>query len=521
MLPGFITTLGQKLIGSLRVGQFVGLNFAVLLIVALLIGLAGLSAYNVSKQQNEVILDRIRVERLTVQLQMLTLERTDLLRTYLETSDPRQRLAYQSKHSEYIIAYNELAALLRNAQEARALQAVEEAEGTFDRLVAETFALFDSSAINEAKLLWNREGGPVINSILAATESWNEIQTANNEAIIEQARRTEQVAVWGVTVFVALTLIVGAISTLLITRSITQPISYLVKKTKAIEFDVPTKVEPQGPVEIASLGQTLNSMADRLLKSKQALEESRDQLEKELLAASRTQANFLPKVGLQNHPLDVACFWHPARELAGDFYTHIDLGPGRLGLVLCDVVGKGASAAMVGSLTLGLMEAQLPHFDRPEALLKNVNNKIYNRFKADNVVVACSYAIIDELDCTLQVANAGCMFPYLKRHDDLHEIEVVGLPMGAWLDYEYRAELVELQPNDLLVFSSDGVAEARNSQGEIFGFSRLETVLREIPQQASAQMVVDRLVAQLQSFIDTAPVSDDVTLVVVRVEAGN
>lgn len=521
MLLGSIIKLGQKFISSLRVGQFVGLNFGVLLSVALLIGLAGLSAYGVSKQQNEVILARNRVERLTLQLQMLTLERTALLRNYLESSDPRQRLSYQSKHTEYINVYSELAALLRNSQEARALQAVVEAEDAFDRLVDETFGLFDNGDINRAKSVWNREGGPVINSILAATETWNEIQAQNNEEIIQRARRTETLAVTGVTVFIILTLIVGATSTFLITRSITRPISYLVEKTKSIDFDLATQVDPRGPLEIAFLGESLNSMADRLLKSKQALEESRDQLENELLSASRTQANFLPRDGLTGHKLNVACFWHPARELAGDFYTHADLGPGQFGLVLCDVVGKGASAAMVGSLTLGLMEAQLPRYNRPEALLKAINNKIYRRFKADNVVVACCYAIIDELDCTLNVANAGCMFPYLKRRDQLQEIEVVGLPMGAWLNYNYQAKQVALQSNDLLIFSSDGLTEARNGEGEIFGFDRLETALRQIPRHATAQMVIDRLVERLQSFIGSADLSDDVTLVVVRVEAGN
>ncbi|MCB0211413.1 MAG: hypothetical protein KDJ52_18890, partial [Anaerolineae bacterium] len=134
MLPGFNFTLGQKFIHSLRVGQFVGLNFTILLLVALLIGLAGLTAYGVSKRQTEIIMARNRVERLTVELQMLTLERTDLLRNFLETSDPRQRLAYQSKYTEYIAVYNDLASLLRNAQEARALQDVIEVEDAFDKL---------------------------------------------------------------------------------------------------------------------------------------------------------------------------------------------------------------------------------------------------------------------------------------------------------------------------------------------------------------------------------------------------
>ncbi|MCB0191950.1 MAG: SpoIIE family protein phosphatase [Anaerolineae bacterium] len=507
----------QKFIHSLRVGQFVGLNFTVLLVVALLIGLAGLSAYRVSKQQNEIILARHRVERLTLELQMLTLERTNLLRNFLETNDTRQRLAYQSKHTEYVTVYSELANLLRNAEEARALQAVVEVEDAFDQLVNDAFALFDSGDIQEAKALWNREGGSAINRILAATERWNDLQAENNEAIIEQAQRTERLAVWGVTVLVILTLVGGATSTYLITRNITQPISYLVDQTKSIDFDTATQIKPYGPVEIAFLGKSLNSMADRLFQSKQALEASRDQLESELLSASRTQANFLPDSSLTNHGLDVACFWHPARELAGDFYTHVDLGPGRFGLALCDVVGKGASAAMIGSLTLGLMEAQLPHYDRPEALLKAISNKIYHRFKGDNVVVACCYAIIDEQQCTLTVANAGCMFPYLKQHNHLDDIEVVGLPMGAWPDYHYYSKTVALQTNDLLLFSSDGLTEARNHRGDIFGFARLESVLQQIPPHATAQMVIDRLVNRLQAFVGSADVSDDITMIVVRV----
>lgn len=512
-----IPDFGPRLISSLRLGQFVGLNFGLVLLLAIFIGLAGRVAYQISLQQNEVIQTRNRVERLSLQLQILTLERTDLLRRYLESGNQRQRLLYQSKHGEYETVYNELAFLLRNTDEARALQFVLEAEDAFDVAVMKTFKLYDSGSLAEAQQFWDTEGWLLQRNIIEATNRWIDVQDRQNKALIAQARHTESWAIWSVSLFSGLILLGGLASSIIVTQSVTKPISNLVSKIKSVDFDLTTRVNASGPAEITFLGQSFNAMAERLLESKQQLKAERDRFEQELTAASQTQVSFFPQFNPQVSYLDVACYWQPARELAGDFYTYMQLDPDRFGVVLGDVVGKGAAAAMTGSLTLGLTEAHLPDYRHPVDLLTNLNHILCTRFRTDQAAVACCYAIFEASTRSMVVANAGSMFPYLRRSYTISEIEIGGLPVGLWPEAEYGSKCVQLQPGDLIVFSSDGLAEARNSAAEFFGLDRFMAELRQVPDQASAQQVINRLTSALNAFVGPEHLSDDVTLIAVRV----
>lgn len=507
----------MKLIKSLYIKQFVGFSFGLVLLLALLISLAGRVAYEISHRQNDIIQTRSRVNGLTLNLQILTIERVDTLRRYLESGDRRLQLLYQSQRANYLNTFNDLAALLRSQEEALALQSVLAAENTLNDLVEETFQLYEAGAVAEAQQLWAEEGQALQSRVVASTELWAEIQAENNEMIVQQARQTETIAVNGVTIFSILALVVGVGASLWVTRSITQPISRLVEETKTVDLDPASRIEPHGPREIAFLGKSINHMANRLLASKRAIQHHRDQLERELQAASQTQLSFLPTANSHIAGLDVAFYWQPARQLAGDFYTYAHLPQERVGLLLGDVVGKGAAAAMAGALTLGLAESKLAAYDQPETLLYDLNRELCLRFKSDRLKVACTYAIFDEPSRQLHVANAGCIFPYLRRGNKLCEIDVWGVPLGLSPDFEYRPQTIILEPGDLLLLSSDGLVEAQNQAGDLFGFERLEINLGQIPTRAPAQMALQQLIKALETFTGLTDLSDDVTLIVIRV----
>jgi hypothetical protein len=136
---------------SLRVSQLVAINLGIVLCLSLLIGLAGLTAYYISKNQNEVILQRNQVDRLTLQLQMLTIERSDIFHRYLETGDTRLALLDQSKHSAYLSVYNELAILSKSSSEAVALDQLDAAEKDFNALVQQAFSLSQNNQAGAAR----------------------------------------------------------------------------------------------------------------------------------------------------------------------------------------------------------------------------------------------------------------------------------------------------------------------------------------------------------------------------------
>ncbi len=501
---------------SLRISQLVVINVGLVLILALSIGAVGRVAYNISKQQNEVILARNQVDRLTQQLQILTIERVDILRRVLETENVRLRLLYQSKQSQYVSAYTELATLLRNPSEATALRDVLTAEDQFNQVVEETFALYNSGQADAARELWGNQGLTLQNEVTSLISRWSQVQAQNNQEIIQQARDTENLTVTTTGVLVFLLLLAGVAASVVITRSISQPIRRLVEETRQIDVNLDHRVTPEGPQEIAFLGQSINTMAERLVEAKVSVEEHKDRLEKELISASQTQASFLPPAGNLLGNLDIAFGWHPARELGGDFYTCINLESGQLAVTLCDVVGKGAPAAMTGSLMMGILESNIPRRQQPALLLTEINRHLCRRFSGDGVVVSACHLLLNPASGEVSVANAGCMFPLLRQRQQFTEIEVGGLPLGLSPDFDYPAVTVTLEPDDILILSSDGLVEARNPARVMFGFEHLQTVLARIPAGVSAQQVVDTLMTALRQHVGLADLSDDVTLVVIR-----
>ncbi len=507
----------MKRIQTFRIGQVVGLGFALTLILALLIGVVGRGAYDISKQQNNIIQTRGDVGNLSQELENLAIQRTDALRRYLDTESATYLVAYRDAEVAYDKVFNRLTNLLGTPEEAQALQAIIAAEAKFDSKAQEVFRLYDSQFQDSARFLWDNEGVAVQDVLLQAIETLRQVQDDASTAIIEQARYTENQVVNAIGLSIILMLVGGVAASLFITRNITRPISDLVEGVSALSSDLTSRVEPSGPREIAFLGETINDMATSLLNSRRSLQEYNDRLERELALASQIQASFLPATLPQLPGLELAVFWKSAREVGGDFDAHVELGNGQQGIAVGDVSGKGTPAAMVGALSVGLLEAYAANHRTPETLLSELNKDLCTRLADNHMNVACCYAIIDKPTHCLYVANAGCMYPYLRRGNSLHEVSARGLPLGAWREFDYVSISLTLQPCDLIVFSSDGLVEAHNEQGELFGFERLETELTGLPVDIGAQAAVDHLVKLALDFTGPGDLHDDITVLAARI----
>ncbi len=507
----------MKHIQTFRIGQVVGLGFALTLFLALLIGIIGRGANDISKRQGNIIQTRGDVGNLSQELEILAIQRTDALRRYLDTKSAIYLVTYRDAEVVYDKVFNRLTNLLSTPEEAQALQAVIAAEAKFDNKAQEVFRLYDSQFQDSARFLWDNEGVVVQDALLQTIETLRQIQDDASTIIIEQARYTENLVVNAISASIILILIGGVAASLFITRSISRPISGLVEGVSALSSDLTTRVEPSGPREIAFLGETINDMATSLLNFRRSLQEYNDRLERELALASQIQASFLPATLPQLPGLELAVFWKSAREVGGDFYAHIELGNDQQGLAVGDVSGKGTSAAMGGALSVGLLEAYAVNHRTPETLLSELNKDLCTRLAGNHMNVACCYAIIDKASRCLKVANAGCMYPYLRRGNSLHEVVVSGMPLGAWREFDYVSISLTLQPGDLIVFSSDGLVEAHNEQGALFGFERLEAELIELPVDIGAQATVDHLVKLALDFTGPGDLHDDITVLAARI----
>lgn len=195
--------------------------------------------------------------------------------------------------------------------------------------------------------------------------------------------------------------------------------------------------------------------------------------ESEMAAARQVQQVILP-APYQSFPgFAVESVYKPAREVGGDFFQIVQVGNGGLLFIIGDVAGKGLPAAMMVSLLIGSIRATVEETHDPVKLLSKLHERIVGH-TADGFATALAAFIAD--DGLVTLANAGHLSPYL----DGQEIELPGaLPLGVNGGGQFEATNAQLKPGSRLTFFSDGVVEAQNQSGELFGFDQATAISRE------------------------------------------
>lgn len=260
------------------------------------------------------------------------------------------------------------------------------------------------------------------------------------------------------------------------------------------------------------------SQAAVALENARLYQESVTRVEQELDIARRIQSNLFPRSlpQLAGLALDARCM--PARETGGDFYDVIALSGQRVGIIVGDVSGKSIPAAMLMAVARSITRSEARNHEIPQLVMCETNRWIV-RDVPRRTFVALSYATLD-LECRqLALSNAGQLTPLRRRADGrIDYLEAPGprLPLGTMPDIAYDALEVMLDPGDLLVFYTDGIVEAHNDQQELFGFERLEALLREYGDLPPAQFI-NRLMQAIAEFAGGIAQHDDITLVVARV----
>jgi serine phosphatase RsbU (regulator of sigma subunit) len=237
----------------------------------------------------------------------------------------------------------------------------------------------------------------------------------------------------------------------------------------------------------------------------------RERIEQELHVARRIQQASLPEAVPELEDWQISPFYQPAREVGGDFYDFHLLSEGRLGLVVGDATGKGVPAALVMSTTCGMLQvtAQALGSSSPGEVLSRVNEALLTRIPS-NMFVTCFYAILDPKSASLSYANAGHDLPYVRRGGEAEELRARGMPLGLMPGMGYEEKKVTLGGGDRVLFYSDGLVEAHNPEGEMFGFPRLRALVAEHAEGS----VVDFLMDELRSFTgERWEQEDDITLV--------
>jgi len=256
------------------------------------------------------------------------------------------------------------------------------------------------------------------------------------------------------------------------------------------------------------------SLENARLYEQVAKDEAR--LERDLQAAKRIQGALLRPVPTSDYGLDVAARYLSAREVCGDLYEFLHYGPQQLGIALGDVSGKGTAAALYGAVAIGIMRSLAPQKLQPAEMLRQMNQVIGERRIEGRFMTAC-FATWQKGRQKLRVANAGQSQPLLYRGGKCDRIELAGFPLGIFEEVQYDEWGVTLDVGDILVFHSDGIAETANTEGQFFGTTRLRRLIEKHHEITSAELA-DLILREVDWFAQSAPLSDDRTLVILKVK---
>jgi serine phosphatase RsbU (regulator of sigma subunit)/ketosteroid isomerase-like protein len=245
----------------------------------------------------------------------------------------------------------------------------------------------------------------------------------------------------------------------------------------------------------------------------------RERIEQELLVGRRIQQASLPNEVPELEGWEIAPHYQPAREVGGDFYDFHLLSEGRLGVVVGDATGKGVPAALVMATTSGMLQLAAAALDSssPGAVLERVNETLFARIPP-NMFVTCFYCILEPQSGRLVYANAGHDLPYLRHGDgDAEELRARGMPLGLMPGMSYEEKEVVLDAGQSVLFYSDGLVEAHDPKGEMFGFPRLRALVAEHGDEEEERSLGDFLLKELYSFTGEGwEQEDDITLLTLR-----
>ncbi len=242
-------------------------------------------------------------------------------------------------------------------------------------------------------------------------------------------------------------------------------------------------------------------------------------IQRELTIAREIQNSLLPPPKPTWPGLEVVCYSTPAKEVGGDFYKY-HLTPEKYIFAIGDVSGKGVSASLLMATSLSQFDASLAlNLEATErmAYLDTVISP-YTKPKKQNC--AMTYVEINPVTNELQMINAGCIPPYIKRADgSVETLEIGGFALGQGHGAKmgYQSITRPFAPGDLVILTSDGVVEANNPAGKMLGFEKLESLVQQGP-TTSAEAMLEYLKQAIFAFTQGAEPHDDLTIMVVQLK---
>jgi sigma-B regulation protein RsbU (phosphoserine phosphatase) len=309
-----------------------------------------------------------------------------------------------------------------------------------------------------------------------------------------------------------------------LTRTITGAVHNLYQGTQMVTAgDFSHRIDVRGKDQLASLSASFNSMSENLERLF-AVEKEKERLQSELEIAKEVQAQLFPKDVPILKTMQLTGLCKPARMVSGDYYDFFCLNDTKIALAIGDVAGKGISAALLMAAIQSIMRAQLMHSDaggdrnpagETARAVSLLNRQLFANTSPEKYATFC-FGIYDEESRVLSYTNAGHLQPLLVRGRETTLLEVTGTVVGAFANVKYEERTVALQPGDLLVAYTDGIAEPENEYGEQFGEERLTDLLLR-HQGLDSHEIIARVMESVIQWTNAPELPDDMTLLVAKV----
>lgn len=243
--------------------------------------------------------------------------------------------------------------------------------------------------------------------------------------------------------------------------------------------------------------------------------EAERQAAHDMAVAKQVQTRLFPQQQPLIQSLAYAGICHPARTVGGDYYDFLDLGSGKLGLVVADIAGKGIGAALLmANLQAALRSQCATAWEQPERFLQSVNRLLYQNTSSGDYATLF-FAGYDESTRKLRYSNCGHTPALLLRGDDgLERLGATCTVVGLFEKWDCAMEERELAPGDAVLLYTDGVTEAANGEGEEFGEERLLEAARRYRELSPPELLA--AVAEQAREFSPDEQADDITLIVAK-----
>ena len=329
-------------------------------------------------------------------------------------------------------------------------------------------------------------------------------------------------SIYNLMILLACVLIIGGVAAFFFTKRISRPLRKLGNVMSAVgqgHLQERYQYDRMG-FEINFLGEKFNLMVNSLISYIEEVKKERAVKEayaKELQIGHEIQQSILPHKDAAFPGVDIAVYFNPAKEVAGDFFDWL-IKDHELLVTIADGVGKGISGALYAYDLRSILRSFATTQEKLKDMVFQTNQLFCHDTKETGNFVTAFLAYYDSKNHKLEYVNCGHNYPYIKRvGGELIRLESKGIAFGVQDSMEIDVQSVDLFPGDFLIMYTDGITDAQNMNEELYTESRLREVI-ETSQHKIPEILVKDIIGGVEVFTSGAEQYDDMTLIVMRVK---